>query len=92
MEYEYMKTITATFVVALATCFSLPAIAADTAACQASWTKMDSKKAGFVMSADMKDEMAMMTKAGRTTAAADRITDKEFMAACLADVFTPDKK
>ena len=72
--------------------FDAAAIAADTAACEASWTKMDSKKAGFIMSADMKDEMAMMTKAGRTTAASDRMTDKEFMAACLADVFTPDKK
>ena len=87
MEFEFMKTITAAFVVALATSFSLPAFAADSAACQASWTKMDAKKAGFVMSADMKDEMAMMTKAGRKTAAEDRMTDKEFMDACLADVF-----
>ena len=82
-----MKTITAAFVVALATAFALPAVAADNAACQASWTKMDSKKAGFMMNDDMKDEMAMMTKAGRKTAAADRMTDKEYMDACIANVF-----
>ena len=66
-----------------------PATAADAAACQASWTKMDAKKAGFVMGVDAKTEGAAMTKAGKKMAAADRITDKEYMESCLADVFKP---
>jgi hypothetical protein len=83
------STIAAT--IGLALSFSLPAVAAESAACQASWTKMDSKKAGYVMHSDAKNEMAMYTKSGRKTAGADRITDKEYMDACLSDIFTPAK-
>ena len=64
-----------------------PVIAADEAACTAIWSKMDAKKSGFVMSSDAKAHMDAMTKAGQKTAAGDRITDKEFMAACRADIF-----
>jgi hypothetical protein len=73
--------------IAFALAFAYPAAAADNAACQANWAKMDAKKAGYVMSSDAKDYMEMMTKAGRKMAAADRISDKEFMDACMADIF-----
>ena len=83
-----MKTFLAIAAVSLAAGFAaVPAMAADSAACQANWTKMDTKKAGYVMAADAKDEVAAMTKANRKMAAADRISDKEYMDACLADVF-----
>jgi hypothetical protein len=87
-----MSKILAATAMGLALTFTLPAVAADTAACQASWSKMDAKKSGYVMHADQKDHMAMMTKAGRKTAGADRMTDKEFMDACMADVFLSGKK
>ncbi len=64
-----------------------PVTAADTTTCQASWTKMDAKKQGYVMNADAAAETAAMTKAGHKMAAADRVSEKEYMAACLADVF-----
>ena len=72
--------------------FALPAMAADATSCQASWAKMDAKNTGFVMSNDAKDQMAMMTKAGIKTAAADRISSKEYMDACLANVYEVGKK
>jgi 7-keto-8-aminopelargonate synthetase-like enzyme len=78
--------------IAFALTASLPAAAQDTASCTASWSKMDAKKQGYVMSTDSKEQMAMMTKAGRTTAAADRMTDKEYMDACIAKVFEGGKK
>ena len=71
---------------------ALPASAADNASCQASWSKMDSKKTGFIMGADAQHHMEMMKKAGRTTAAADRISDKEYMDACIAGIFDSSKK
>jgi hypothetical protein len=85
------KILTAT-VVGLGLTFALPALAADTAACQASWAKMDTAKAGHVMHANHKDHMDMMAKAGRKTAAGDRMTDKEYMDACIANVFEAGKK
>jgi hypothetical protein len=87
-----MSKILAATAIGFALAFSLPAVAADSAACQANWAKMDAKKAGFVMMTDAKDQMGMMTKAGRKTAAADRMTDKEYMDACMADVFEAGKK
>jgi len=84
------KTIAAT-AIGIALMFSLPAVAAESVACQASWTKMDAKNAGFVMSADAKDEMASMKKANLKTAAEDRMTSKEYMDACIKDVFAPKK-
>lgn len=91
-----MKTVLAVSALALSVFASAivatsPVLAADTAACQASWLKMDTKKVGFVMSADHRDHMDRMTKAGRTTAASDRMTDKEYMAACIADLFEQQK-
>ena len=71
---------------------SLPATAADNASCQASWAKMDSKKTGMIMGADAQHHMEMMKKAGRTTAAADRISDKEYMDACIAGLFETSQK
>ena len=93
MEYLTMKTVLMTSATALLLGLAIaPAMAADTASCQASWTKMDAKKAGFVMAADAKNETAAMTKAGRKMAAADRITDKEYMDACVAGVFNTSPK
>ena len=70
----------------------VPAVALDTAGCQANWTKMDTTKAGHIVGADAQAHMDMMKKAGRTTAAADRVTDKEYMDACIAGVFEGGKK
>ena len=87
-----MKIFLAIAAVALAAGFAaVPTFAADAAACQASWTKMDTQKAGYVMAADAKDEVAAMSKASRKMAAADRISDKEYMDACIADVFAAKK-
>ena len=79
------------FALALAT--SLPAIAAtpDAATCEASWMKMESKS-GFITGADAQRHMDMMKKAGKPTAAADRVTDKEFMDACRAGIFETGQK
>ena len=87
-----MKIVLAIAAVALAAGFAaVPTFAADAAACQANWTKMDTKKAGYVMAADAKDQVAAMSKASRKMAAADRISDKEYMDACIADVFAAKK-
>ena len=83
-----MKNILAASALALAFGFAAaPVMAADEAACAASWAKLDTKKNGFVMTSDAKAHMDAMTKGGQKTAAADRFTDKEFMAACRADLF-----
>ena len=82
-------------IAATAICFtlalSLPAIAADSQACQASWSKMDTKNNGYVMSSDAADQMAMMKAANLKTAAEDRMTSKEYMDACIKDVFKNQK-
>ena len=83
-----MKMILAASALALSFGFATaPSMAADAATCQANWTKLDAKKAGFVLTTEAKTEAAAMTKAGKKTAAADRISDKEYTEACLADVF-----
>ena len=70
-----MKKIIALAAVAVAVTFAAaPVMAADSAACQASWTKMDAKKQGYVMAADASSEVAAMTKAGKKMAAADRMS------------------
>jgi hypothetical protein len=85
----------ATAALALALTVSQPAVAQtapDAASCSASWNKMDAKKMGYVMSADSKEQMDMMSKAGIPTAAADRMTNKEYMDACMAKAFETFKK
>ena len=77
----------ATTAAALAISFAAPAMAASNAECEAHWTKLDTTKSGYVMASNAKDHHEMMRKAGRKMAAADRITDKEFMDSCLADIF-----
>ena len=86
-----MSKIIAATAIGITMTFSLPALAGDSAACQASWTKMDAKNTGYVMGADAKDEMAMMKKADFKTAAEDRMTAKEYMDACVKDVFAGKK-
>jgi len=86
-----MSKIIAATVLGASLMFSLPAFAADSAACQASWTKMDAKTVGYVMGTEAKDEMAMMKKANIKTAAEDRMTSKEYMDACVKDVFAAKK-
>lgn len=86
-----MSKIIAAIAIGITVTFSLPAIAAESAACQASWTKMDSKGTGFVMSSDATNEMAMMKAANLKTAAEDRLTAKEYMDACIKDVFAGKK-
>ena len=82
------KTLIAT-AVALTMCLSVPASAATDAECQASWSKMDTKKAGYVMSSDAQQHVDMMTKAGKKMAAPDRISAAEYTDACRADIFKP---
>jgi hypothetical protein len=71
----------------LAISLAAPAMAASNAECETHWSKLDTGKTGYVMTSNAKDHHEMMRKAGRKTAAADRITDKEFMDSCLADIF-----
>ena len=87
-----MKKILLATALGFAVTYALPAAAADAAACQAGWTKMDAKKQGYVTSTEQKEAMDMYSKAGRKTAAADRMTDKEYMDACIANVFEAGKK
>ena len=90
-----MKTLISTTALALTLAFAaMPAVAADNAACQASWNKMDAEKSGYITSAhkDHKEHMEMMTKAGRNTAAPDRLSSKEYMDACEANVFARGQK
>ena len=87
-----MKAFLAVTSVAAMIALALPTKAADPAACQANWTKMDSQKTGFITGAEAQKHMDMMKKAGRNATAADRISDKEYMDACLADVFEAGKK
>ena len=83
-----MKKFLAASALALAFGFAAaPVMAADEAACAASWSKLDAKKTGYVMTTDAKAYMDAMSKAGQKTAAADRISDKEYMAACRANIF-----
>ena len=77
--------------VGLSLSFSVPAFAADSAACQASWSKMDANGTGYVMSSDASKEMAAMKAANLQTAREDRMTSKEYMDACIKDVFTLGK-
>ena len=64
---------------AFAISLAAPAMAASQAECEAHWSKIDSKKAGYVMRENAKNHMDRMAKAGKKTAAADRISDKEFI-------------
>lgn len=82
-----MSKIIAATAIGLSFMFSLPALAADEAACRASWTKMDAKNAGYVMSADNKEHVDAMAKANMKMAAADRISAKEYMDACVKNLF-----
>ena len=86
-----MSKIIAATALGLSLAFSLPAIAAESAACQASWSKMDTKGTGYVMSSDAANEMAMLKSANLKTAAEDRMTAKEYMDACINDVFKSQK-
>jgi hypothetical protein len=88
---QMIKLLTAA-AIAITLTASLPARAQDTvdaAACKASWSKLGAKKLGYVN--ESKEQMDMMTNGGRTTAAADPMTDKEYMDACMAKAFDPKK-
>ena len=82
-----MKSIFSALVVTAAVGFAMPAFAADKAACLADWSKMDTTNAGFISGEAAQRHVAMMKKAGKTTAAADRMTSQEYMEACQASIF-----
>lgn len=67
--------------------FVAPAMALSDAECSANWTKMDAKKAGYVMSSDYKGHVEEMTKGNMKMAAADRISAQEYTDACRAKLF-----
>ena len=67
--------------------FSAPAMAAESAACQASWSKLDSDNAGYVSSERAREEMAKMKSANLRTAREDQMTSQEYMAACERGAF-----
>jgi hypothetical protein len=82
-----MKKFLAITAVAMAFGIATPAMSATSAECNAHWTKIENKKVGYVMASDAKSHHDKMTKAGRKMAAADRITEQEFMDSCIADIF-----
>ena len=84
MECLMLKILAAT---ALVMGFAGPALALSDAECTANWTKMDAKKAGYVMSSDYKGHVDAMTKANMKMAAADRISAEEYTNACRAKIF-----
>ena len=69
------------------TVFSMPALALSDAECAANWSKMDSKNAGYVMSSDNQAYVDAMKAGNMTTAAADRMSAKEYADACRANLF-----
>jgi hydroxyethylthiazole kinase-like sugar kinase family protein len=82
-----MKMLCGAAVMAVALGFASPVMAASKADCAAMWNKADANNIGHVSGKEAAVYMDAMQASGRTTAAADRITVEEFMAACMADVF-----
>ena len=82
-----MKIAFGTLALVTGMAFSVPAFAADKAACLSNWAKLDTTNAGFITGASATESMAMMKKANKPTAAADRMTSQEYMTACEAGIF-----
>lgn len=80
-----MKNYIAASAIGVFLALSAPAMAATSDACKASWSKMDTTNQGFSSDAAA---MAKMKSAGLRTAREDQMTDKEYMDACVKDVFT----
>ena len=91
LEKFNMSKIIAAAAIGMTLCFAGQAVAAESQACQASWSKMDTKNNGYVMSSDAADHMAAMKAANLKTAAEDRMTSAEYMDACVKDVFKNQK-
>ena len=72
---------------AIALGLASPAMAASEADCKAIWNKRDTNNSGHSFGKTAAFYMEALKISGRSTAAADRITAAEFMAACMADVF-----
>ena len=62
-----------------------PAMAQQSEACKASWSKMDTGNTGYSSSAA---HMAAMKSANLRTAAEDKMTAKEYMDACEKGTFS----
>ena len=69
---------------ALALACAAPAQAATESSCHAAFAKMDAKSKGYITA---KRYISMMKKSGRQMASSSRISESEFMSACVADVF-----
>ena len=67
--------------------FSLPASAAGESECQANWAKMDAKGNGFVAGSGAQRYIAMMKKAKMKLEDGKRLSQSEYMSACVSDVF-----
>ncbi len=87
-----MKKFLTAAAIGTALMFSLPAMAEDSAACQASWKKLDVNNLGYVMYTDAAGHQAKMKKANLQSAAEDRMSAKEYTAACMAGVFGTDQR
>ena len=55
--------------------------------CKAMWSKEDPNDSGHISGDRAVIYVEAMMTSGRATAAVDRITAQEFMAACMVDVF-----
>ena len=82
-----MSKLCAAVAMAVALGFASPATAASEADCKAMWNKADTNNSGHISGKEAAVYMEAMQISGRHTAAADRIAAREFMAACMADVF-----
>ena len=69
---------------ALTLAYALPATAATESSCHTAFSKMDSKSKGYVTA---KRYISLMKSSGRQMANKSRISESEFMSACIADVF-----
>lgn len=83
-----MKNIITASAIGVFLALSAPAMAATSDACKASWSKMDTANQGYISDAAA---MAQMKSAGLRTAREDQMTDKEYMDACVKDVFAIQK-
>ena len=81
-----MSKIIAASVIGLTLTFALPAVAADSQACQASWTKLDSKGSGFVMNTDAATEMAAMKADNEKLLVQARSERETILRAAIADL------
>ena len=82
-----MRTLLCVTALAAMATATIPVFAATETQCHAAWTKMDTKGSGFIAGSKAKKYISMMKRAGKSMDNPSRLTESEYMSACVADVF-----